>query len=211
MAPKKKPQTEAKAKGLIGWKDGKRDKSAPNSVGDYKGKTLNLTKKQVAKAGGAAATKASRNTVSISDTKFEKGKGVLGKDGKALNGRVDMGGGNFAVYVNGKRVGAKAAGPASSGSGSAVRSGSGSGSAATPRKVSAVEKAAGYKGKGRSAMEQARAAQAKKTTEAARKRRMQTQAQRLTAEAAAYKKGTKKTPPTKSMKAPINWRRTTSW
>ena len=91
MAPRK-PQTEKKAKGLI------------KGVGDYKGKTLNLTKKQLGKSGTAAAQK---RTVSISDTKYENKK-VLGPGGKALTGTVDLGGGNMAVYKNGVRVRAAA-------------------------------------------------------------------------------------------------------
>ena len=94
----KKAQTEKKAKGLA------------KGVGDYKGKTLNLTKKQLGKAGTAAAQK---RTVDISATKFEAGsKKVLGPGGKPLTGTVDLGGGNMAVYKNGVRV--RAAAPKSS-------------------------------------------------------------------------------------------------
>lgn len=105
------PQTEEKAKGLIGLKGGKKVEGAAYSVGNYKGKTLNLSAKQIAKSGVKGAKAASKNTVSISDTKYEKGKGVLDKSGKALSGTVDLGGGNMAVYVNGKRVRAAAAKP----------------------------------------------------------------------------------------------------
>ena len=105
MAPRK-PQTEKKAKGLVGWKDGKPSKTAPNKVGDYKGKTLNLTNKQLGKAGTAAAQK---RTVNISNTKYDTGsKKVLGPAGKPLTGKVDLGGGNIAVYKNGVRVRAAA-------------------------------------------------------------------------------------------------------
>lgn len=91
----KKPQTEAKAKGLV------------KNVGDYKGRTLNLTKKQVAKSGVKGAQRAaSAKGTSISDTKFVKGKGVMA-GGKLFTGNVDLGGGNIAVYVRGKRVRAK--------------------------------------------------------------------------------------------------------
>lgn len=91
----KKPQTEAKAKGLV------------KNVGDYKGRTLNLTKKQVAKSGVKGAQRAaSAKGTSISDTKFVKGKGVT-VGGKLFTGNVDLGGGNIAVYVRGKRVRAK--------------------------------------------------------------------------------------------------------
>jgi hypothetical protein len=106
---KKKPaQTEEKAKGLIGLKKGQKVKDAPYSVGNYKGKTLNLTAKQIAKSGVKGAKKAAAaKATSISDTKFEKGKGVT-KGGKAFTGTVDLGGGNMAVYVGGKRVRAAA-------------------------------------------------------------------------------------------------------
>lgn len=105
MAPRK-PQTEKKAKGLVGWKDGKPSKTAPNKVGDYKGKTLNLTKKQLGKAGTAAANK---REVKIQNTKYDTGsKKVLGPAGKPLTGKVDLGGGNIAVYKNGVRVRAAA-------------------------------------------------------------------------------------------------------
>jgi hypothetical protein len=86
----RKPQTEKKAKGLI------------KGVGDYKGKTLNLTKKQLGAKGTAAAKK---RTVSISNTKYDKTtKKVTGPAGKPLTGKVDLGGGNMAVYRNGVRV-----------------------------------------------------------------------------------------------------------
>lgn len=86
----RKPQTEKKAKGLI------------KGVGDYKGKTLNLTKKQLGKKGTAAAKK---RTVSISNTKYDAtAKKVMGPAGKPLTGKVDLGGGNMAVYKNGVRV-----------------------------------------------------------------------------------------------------------
>lgn len=98
----KKPQTEAKAKGLV------------KNVGDYKGRTLNLTKKQLGKAGTKAA---SARTVDISQTRYE-GKKVLGPKGKPLTGRVDLGGGNIAVYKNGVRVRAAANKPSRSVTGS---------------------------------------------------------------------------------------------
>lgn len=86
----RKPQTEKKAKGLI------------KGVGDYKGKTLNLTKKQLGKKGTVAAKK---RTVSISNTKYDTAtKKVTGPAGKPLTGKVDLGGGNMAVYKNGVRV-----------------------------------------------------------------------------------------------------------
>lgn len=86
----KKAQTEKKAKGLRA------------GVGDYKGKTLNLRKGQLGKAGQAAA---SARKIAISRTKYDpETKKVLGPMGKPITGRVDMGGGNIAVYKNGVRV-----------------------------------------------------------------------------------------------------------
>lgn len=100
----KKPQTEEKAKGLIGLSKGKKVAGAQNSVGNYRGRTLNLSAKQIAKSGVKGARSAARQgATSISDTKFEKGKGVT-KGGKLFTGNVDLGGGNIAVYVGGKRV-----------------------------------------------------------------------------------------------------------
>jgi len=98
MAVKKgKNQTEETAKGLL------------KNVGNYKGKTLNLTKKQLGKSGAAAA---SQRKIAISKTRYdEKSKKVLGPMGKPITGRVDLGGGNIAVYKNGVRV--KAASPSS--------------------------------------------------------------------------------------------------
>lgn len=94
----RKPQTEKKAKGLI------------KGVGDYKGKTLNLTKKQLGKKGTSAAKK---RTVNISNTKYDAtAKKVMGPAGKPLTGKVDLGGGNMAVYRNGVRVRAAKKAPA---------------------------------------------------------------------------------------------------
>lgn len=114
MAIKRKPQTEAKAKGLVGWKNGRqvttsKDSSANKNVGDYKGRTLNLSKKQLGASGRRAA---SARTVDIGKTTFDKSKGgVLGPGGKPLTGRVDLGGGNIAVYKQGVRVRAAASKP----------------------------------------------------------------------------------------------------
>ena len=106
-------QTEERARGLVGWKNGRqvttsKDAVANKNVGDYKarkgksGKTLNLTNKQLGASGRRAASAA---TVDISKTTFDKSKGgVLGPMGKPLTGRVDLGGGNIAVYRNGVRV-----------------------------------------------------------------------------------------------------------
>lgn len=115
---KKKPQTEEKAKGLIGLNKGKKVEGAAYSVGNYKGKTLNLSKKQIAAKGKKAVSASRQTATNISDTKFEKGKGVT-KNGKAFTGKVDLGGGNIAVYVGGKRVRAakKAAPPRGNGGG----------------------------------------------------------------------------------------------
>jgi hypothetical protein len=100
----RKPKTEERAKGLIGLKKGKKVAGAAYSVGNYKGKTLNLTKKQLGKKGTAAAKK---RTVNISNTKYDAtAKKVMGPAGKPLTGKVDLGGGNMAVYRNGVRVSA---------------------------------------------------------------------------------------------------------
>jgi hypothetical protein len=94
MAGKKKAQRVGKAKGLH------------DDVGSYDNKkSLNLRKKQLGKKGVAASKK---RTVSISDTSYSKKTGIVtGPKGNALTGKVDMGGGNMAVYRNGKRVTAK--------------------------------------------------------------------------------------------------------
>ena len=78
-------------------------------VGDYGNKkTFNLTKKQL----GASGVKAASRKVAISRTEYKNGK-VYGPAGKLLTGRVDMGGGNIAVYRKGVRVKASAAKPSS--------------------------------------------------------------------------------------------------
>ena len=94
MAGKKKAQRAGKAEGLY------------NEVGSYGNKkSLNLRKKQLGKKGVAASKK---RTVSISNTSYDKKtKIVTGPKDKPLTGKVDMGGGNMAVYRNGKRVTAK--------------------------------------------------------------------------------------------------------
>lgn len=68
--------------------------------GKYSRKAMNLSKKELGKAGVAAARK---RTVDISQTRRESGK-TLGPGGKPLTGRVKMGNGNIAVYKDGKRV-----------------------------------------------------------------------------------------------------------
>ena len=125
MADKAKKQRASKVKGLH------------EGVGKFKGKkSLNLRDKQLGKKGRAAAKK---RTVSISDTSHNKKTGIVtGPAKKPLTGKVDMGGGNMAVYRNGKRVLAKPAGKKNDKGGSgggANRSGNppkGTGSATTP-------------------------------------------------------------------------------
>lgn len=95
-----KPKQEKNAKGLVGWKDGKRDKAAPNSVGNYKRASLNLSGKELGAKGRKAA---SARTVKIGQTKYE-GKKVYGPGGNLLTGKVDLGGGNIGVYRKGVRV-----------------------------------------------------------------------------------------------------------
>lgn len=92
-------------------------------------KVANLTKKQVkrGKAGGkkvtdAQAKAAQKNVVQISDTKFVRGEGVKGPDGKLLTGKVQLASGKMAHYVNGRRV--KSGGPKGNRSGGG-RGGSG--------------------------------------------------------------------------------------
>lgn len=105
----KKPQTEEKAKGLL------------KNVGNYKGKTLNLSKKQLGASGRAAA---GDRKIAISRTYYDaKTKKVIGPMGKPITGRVDLGGGNIAVYKNGVRVRAQAPSskPKDSGDGAPTR------------------------------------------------------------------------------------------
>lgn len=109
MADKKKAKTEEKAKGLVGWEGGKQSKKKVYVVGKYKGRSLNLSEKELG-AKGVAASKARK--VDISQTRYDAGtKKVYGPAGKPLTGRVDLGGGNIAVYRNGVRVTAKKTGP----------------------------------------------------------------------------------------------------
>lgn len=124
MAQKPKPKTEEKAKGLIGLKKGEKVKGAAYSVGNYKGKTLNLSQKELGKAGRKAASARGGKAVNIQNTRYDSTtKRVLGPKGNPLSGRVDLGGGNFAVYVNGRRVRAN-----TSGKGNATGRGASSGS-----------------------------------------------------------------------------------
>lgn len=112
----KRAQTEENAKGLLA------------NVGNYKGKTLNLRGKQLGAKGRAAA---SARKIDISKTRYDKeSKKVLGPMGKPVTGRIDLGGGNIAVYRNGVRV--RASSSDSKGSGS---SGKGSGSGPNGRNI----------------------------------------------------------------------------
>lgn len=75
-------------------------------TGDYGNKkSFNLTKKQLGAKGAKAA---STRKIAISRTEYRNGK-VYGPMNKPITGRVDMGGGNIAVYKNGVRVTAKKA------------------------------------------------------------------------------------------------------
>lgn len=106
---KPKAKTEEKAKGLIGLNKGKKTQGAANSVGNYKGKTLNLSKRELGKAGQRAA---GARTIDISKTQYDpQRKQVMGPMGSPITGRVDLGGGNIAVYKQGVRVSAKKASP----------------------------------------------------------------------------------------------------
>lgn len=127
MAAPRKPQTEKKAKGLIGREKGKKVEGAPYSVGNYKGRTLNLTNKQLGKKGRAAAAVRGGKPVNIQNTRYDAAqKRVLGPKGNPLTGRVDLGGGNFAVYVDGRRVRAQKPKPPKPSTGSGSGGGSGS-------------------------------------------------------------------------------------
>ena len=99
-------------------------KAGPNvQGGKFKGKdSINLSKKELGKKGAAAASK---RTVDIGKTAYKKegpNKGkVVGPAGNPLTGKVDMGGGNMAVYKDGKRVTSRTAKkPASPRSGGGV-------------------------------------------------------------------------------------------
>ena len=140
--PKKKPapkaQRASKAKGLV------------ENVGTYKDKkALNLRDKQLGKAGVKAASVRGGKLVSISKTKYNKDtKKVTGPLGKPLTGKVDMGGGNIAVYKDGKRVVAKKAAAKKSDSGGGGGGGGGGGSTVKP--LTAAQKAAILKDKSKS-------------------------------------------------------------
>jgi len=111
----KKPQTEEKAKGLY------------DKVGNYSGKTLNLSRKQLGAAGRAAASVRGGKNVDISKTKYDAtSKKVMGPAGKPLTGRVDLGGGNIGVYKNGVRVRAASGKSGTGGTGGTGGGGTGS-------------------------------------------------------------------------------------
>lgn len=141
MAPRK-PQTEKRAKGLIGLKKGKKVAGAPYSVGNYKGKTLNLKKKQLTAAARKAAAVRGGRKVNISNTKYDSStKKVLGPKGNPLTGKVDLGGGNIAVYKNGVRVRAAVAKKATS-----KKVGTSSGSSGTSSSASGTNSTTGASG-----------------------------------------------------------------
>ena len=135
----KKPQSEEQTKGGL-----------YSNVGNYKGRTLNLSKKQISAAGSKAVAASKQKATNISDTSYVAGKGVM-KGGKLFSGRVDLGSGNMAVYVNGKRVRAKtAAGPSTTSTTAADK-------AAAAKRAAAVKAAAEKKA---AAGRQAKAGQA---------------------------------------------------
>jgi hypothetical protein len=130
-------------------------KAGPNvQGGKFKGKdSINLSKKELGNKGTAAASK---RTVDISKTKHKKegpNKGkVVGPKGNPLTGKVDMGGGNMAVYKDGKRVTSRTAKKAAS-----PRSGGG----VTPAQAKAKAAAAAAKSGGKTSAQLKAAAAAK--------------------------------------------------
>ena len=149
-----KPKTEEKAKGLIGLKKGKKVEGAAYSVGNYKGKTLNLSSKDL----GAAGRKAAANKVKIQDTNYDAASKKVMSGGKALTGKVDLGGGNMAVYRNGVRV--RAAKKAAGGSGGGGGNGGGS--------KNATSKIGGYTPSAGGKLSQAMAAKGRASKSSAR-------------------------------------------
>ena len=113
-------------------------------TGDYGNKkSFNLTKKQLG-AGGAKA--ASKDKIAISKTTYNKDtKKVTGPMGKPITGRVDMGGGNIAVYKQGVRVTAKKPATKSKGGGGSggVGNGGGGGNGAAIAKTDMSTKRSG--------------------------------------------------------------------
>ena len=113
------------------------DLSGRGKVGDvyrsgrFKGKkAANLSKAQLKRAQTARGKKvsqksvkrATRNVANISETQFEKGRGVT-RNGKLFTGQVKLASGKMATYVKGRRV---VAGPKKA-SGGRGRGGSGAG------------------------------------------------------------------------------------
>lgn len=100
------------------------------NVGKYKdAKTLNLKKSQLGASGRKAAAS---DKIAISRTRYDgTTKKVLGPMGKPITGRVDMGGGNIAVYKNGVRVKASSAKPSGGGGGGGGNGGGGGGGGAS--------------------------------------------------------------------------------
>ncbi len=128
--PKKEDKREDLSK--RGMKDGKYRSGSFKKAKKRGMKVADLKKKQVrrGKAGGRKVTDteakaAQKNVVQISDTKFVKGEGVMGPNGKPLTGKVELASGKMAHYVRGRRV---MAGGKGSGGGSRGGSGGGSGS-----------------------------------------------------------------------------------
>lgn len=85
--------TKAKKKGLKVSDLKKSQLKRAQTVGGKK-----ITARQVKRATNVA------NKTNISDTKFVKGQGVLGPNGKPLTGSVTLASGKTAQYVKGRRV-----------------------------------------------------------------------------------------------------------
>lgn len=115
-------QRVSQAKGLV------------DKVGTYGNKkSLNLTKKQLGASGAKAASK---DKIAISRTTYNTTtKKVTGPMGKPITGRVDMGGGNIAVYKQGVRVKAASAKPkGGNGGGGGGGNGGGGGGYVMPKR-----------------------------------------------------------------------------
>ena len=107
-------------------------------------KTSDLSKAQLKRAQTARGKKvsqksvkrATRNVANISETQFEKGRGVT-RNGKLFTGQVKLASGKMATYVKGRRVvaGPKKK-PATGGRGVSGGRGSGSGTQAKPSSTS---------------------------------------------------------------------------
>jgi len=107
-------------------------------------KVAGLTRKEMGKATtlkGKKLTAAQRRKASelkdISQTKWVKGKGVVGPGGKAFTGTVQLASGKTASYVKGRRVGVgPKKKPATGGRGVSGGRGGGSGTQAKPSSTS---------------------------------------------------------------------------